>query len=148
MDTLDTTDRRTAQWGEGAGTRADRNGMGTAALVVGVVGIVLAALLIFFPLAFVLGIAAVILGSVALRRIARGEATNRSHAITGLTCGLVAVVFSLYLGVRLSAFVIDNGDDFRRFWACITSAPTTAEQNACGRELARSLEDEELVRIG
>jgi hypothetical protein len=124
---------------------AYRNGMGTAALVVGVVALVLAVLVIFFPIAFVLGVLAIIFGAVGMRRASRGEANNRGHAVAGLTCGVIAVVFSIYLGVRLSTFVVDNADNFRQFWTCITSAPTEAEQNDCAATLARQLEGEDLL---
>lgn len=126
------------------GTTTSRNGMGTAALVVGVVALVLAVLLIFFPIAFVLGILAVIFGAVGVGRANRGEANNRSHAVAGLVCGAIALVLSIYLGLRLGTFVVDNADNFRRFWTCITSAPTKAEQQDCGATLARQLEREEL----
>ena len=119
---------------------AERNGMGTAALVVGVVALVLAVLLIFFPIAFILGVLAVIFGAVGMRRVTRGEANNRGHAVAGLTCGVIALVFSIYLGVRLWTFVVDHTGDFRQFWSCITGAPTEAEQQDCGATLARQLE--------
>ena len=119
--------------------------MGTTALVVGIVAVVLAVLLIFFPIAFVLGILAVIFGAVGKRRATRGEASNRGHAVAGLICGAIALVLSIYLGVRLSTFVADNADHFRRFWTCITSAPTEAEQDDCAATLARQLEGEGLA---
>jgi uncharacterized membrane protein HdeD (DUF308 family) len=127
------------------GPTAYRNGMGTAALVVGVVAIVLAVMLTFFPIAFVLGILAVIFGAVGMRRATRGEANNRGHAVAGLTCGAIALVLSIYLGVRLSTFVVDNAGNFRQFWTCITSAPTDAEQEDCAATLARQLEGEDLI---
>jgi hypothetical protein len=122
-----------------------RNGIGTAALVVGVVALVLAVLLIFFPIAFVLGILAIIFGAVGMRRATRGEANNRGHAVAGLICGAIAVVVSIYLGVRLSTFVVDNADNFRQFWSCITNAPTEAEQDDCVVDLARQIEQEDLI---
>jgi hypothetical protein len=112
---------------------------------VGVVALVLAVLLIFFPIAFVLGILAVILGVVGMRRATRGEANNRGYAVAGLTCGAIALVFSIHLGVRLSTFVVDNADNFRQFWTCITSAPTEAEQDDCAATLARQLESEDVL---
>jgi hypothetical protein len=124
---------------------AYRNGMGTAALVVGVVALVLAVLLIFFPIAFVLGILAVIFGVVGMRRATRGEANNRGYAVAGLICGAMALVLSIYFGIRLTTFVADNAGNFRQFWSCITNAPTDAEQDECVVTLARQLEEEDLV---
>lgn len=118
-----------------------RNGMGTAALVVGVVALVLAALLIFFPIAFILGILAVIFGALGIRRADRDEANNKGHAIAGLVCGAVAFVLAVSIGVRLGTFVNDHSGDFRDFWTCITSAPTESEQQSCGEALARRLDE-------
>jgi hypothetical protein len=121
---------------------ADRNGMGTAALLLGVVGLVLAVLLIFFPIAFILGVLAVIFGAVGLARANRGQASNRGHALAGLICGALAVIFAVVIAIRIGTFVNANQADFRRFWTCITSAPTEEEQRACGVALGRDLEGE------
>jgi uncharacterized membrane protein HdeD (DUF308 family) len=117
-----------------------RNGAGTAALVTGVVALVLAALVIFFPLAGLLGIIAAILGAIGMRRATRNEADNRGHAIAGLVCGLIALLVAIVLSVRLTTFVVDHQDDFRSFWSCITNAPSEGQQEDCAAELARSLE--------
>jgi uncharacterized membrane protein HdeD (DUF308 family) len=117
-----------------------RNGAGTAALVIGVVALVLAVLIIFFPLAAILGIVAAIFGGLGVARANRGEADNRAHAVAGLTTGLLALVIAVVIGVRIGTFVNEHEGDFRAFWRCITSAPTDAEQNDCGEELARRLE--------
>jgi glycerol uptake facilitator-like aquaporin len=117
-----------------------RNGMGTAALVTGVVALVLAVLVIFFPLAALLGILGAIFGGIGMRRASRGEADNRSHAVAGLVMSLLAVIIAVSIGVRLGTFINDHQGDFRRFWTCITSAPTDDEQRSCGRQLANSLD--------
>lgn len=118
-----------------------RNGAGTAALVTGVVALVLAVLIIFFPFAAVLGIIAAVLGAVGMRRAKRGEADNRGHAVAGLVTGLLALLIAVGIGVRIGTFINDHQRDFRKFWTCITSAPTGAEQEDCGAQLARRLED-------
>ena len=117
-----------------------RNGTGTAALVVGVVALVLAVLIIFFPIAALLGIFGAIFGMIGMRRASRGEADNRPHALAGLVTGLLAIAIAISIGVRLGTFINDHQGDFRRFWSCITSAPTDAEQDDCARELAEALE--------
>lgn len=121
------------------GTR--RNGAGTTALVVGVVALVLAILIIFFPLAGLLGIVAATFGVVGIRRANRNEADNKGHAVAGLITGLAALAIAAVIGVRIGTFLNDHQGDFRSFWRCITSAPTDVEQNDCGKELARRLED-------
>jgi ABC-type Fe3+ transport system permease subunit len=117
-----------------------RNGMGTAALVIGVLALVLAILVIFFPIAAILGLVGAIFGGIGMRRASRGEANNRSHAVTGLVTSLFAIVIAVAIGVRLGTFINDHQGDFRRFWTCITSAPTDEEQQTCGEELAESLD--------
>jgi uncharacterized membrane protein HdeD (DUF308 family) len=117
-----------------------RNGMGTAALVLGVVALVLAVLVIFFPIAALLGIIGAIFGIVGMRRATRGEADNRSHAVAGLVTGLLAIAIAITIGIRLGTFINDHQGDFRRFWSCITSAPADAEQEKCAKELADALD--------
>lgn len=78
--------------------RGDRNGLGTAALVLGI----LAAIFSFIPLvgviAWPLGIIGLVLAFVGLSRANRGEATNRGVAIGGLaTSGLALVICFLWL---------------------------------------------------
>jgi hypothetical protein len=121
-------------------TARRRNGMGTAALVIGVLALVLAILVIFFPIAAILGLIGAILGGIGMRRASRGEADNRSHAVAGLITSLLAIVIAVGIGVRLGTFINDHQGDFRRFWTCITSAPTDAEQETCGEELADRLD--------
>jgi hypothetical protein len=117
-----------------------RNGIGTAALVVGVVSLVLAVLVIFFPLAALGGIVAAILGLVGMRRASRGEATNNGHAVAGLVTGVLGLILAIAIGVRFGTYINDHQADFRKFWTCITSAPTEQEQEDCGRELADALD--------
>jgi NADH:ubiquinone oxidoreductase subunit 6 (subunit J) len=130
--------------GPGYGTGAlprRRNGAGTAALVTGVVALVLAVLVIFFPIAAVLGIIAAVLGAVGMRRATRGEADNRGHAVAGLVTGLLALIIAVGMGVRIGTFINDHQGDLRKFWTCITSAPSETEQEDCGAQLARRLDD-------
>lgn len=134
------TTSATGSLGPSAAPTRRRNGMGTAALVIGVVALVLAVLIIFFPLAALLGIIGAIFGIIGMRRATRGEADNRSHAVAGLVTGLLAVAIAVSIGVRLGTFINDHQGDFRRFWTCITSAPTDAEQEQCGKELAEALD--------
>ena len=71
-----------------------RNGMGTAALVCGIVAIPLD--LTFYG-GVILGILAIIFGGVGLGRAKRGEATNRGAAMAGLILGIVALALLVIL---------------------------------------------------
>ncbi|MDV3129235.1 DUF4190 domain-containing protein [Mycobacterium sp. 21AC1] len=71
---------------------APKNGLGIAALVTAIIGLVLVWSVIG---GLALGVAAVILGFVARGRVKRGEANNGGVATTGIALGCVAIVLSL-----------------------------------------------------
>ena len=78
--------------GYGAPPVRRRNGMGVAALVLGIVG-------------FLIGpcsILAIIFGRIGLNRVARGEATNRGVAQAGFVLGIVTLLLWI-LGLILLA---------------------------------------------
>lgn len=68
-----------------------RNEMGVASLLVGLVALVTCWLLIGVPF----GIAAVITGDIARRRVQRGEANNPRMALAGMVLGTVAIAAGL-----------------------------------------------------
>ncbi|MET3803735.1 hypothetical protein ABIB25_000721 [Nakamurella sp. UYEF19] len=85
------------------GYPAPRNGLGTAALVLGIIGVVLSWTVYA---GFVLGVLAICFGGVGLGRAKRGEATNRGSAMAGLVLGIIAVallVVLIVIGVGLYA---------------------------------------------
>lgn len=71
-----------------------QNGLGTAALVLGIIGAAL-----FFAIwpPVILGVLAIVFGAVGLGRVKRGAATNRGVAMAGLVLGIVAVVAPLVI---------------------------------------------------
>lgn len=120
--------------------RSRRNGMGVAALVVGVVALVLALLIIFFPIAGLLGLIAVILGIIGISRASRGEADNRGQAIAGLITGLLALLVAIFLTVSIGAFFAGHQTDFRQFGNCMLGADNPQERRDCGEELTNKLD--------
>lgn len=84
-----------------------RNGAGLTAMIMGIVGAVLAVSCFGAFLGLPLGIAAVVCGIVGLRIARRGEATNRPQALTGLILGIV----SIGLSVAMIALVFSGIDD-------------------------------------
>jgi ABC-type phosphate transport system permease subunit len=70
---------------------APRNQVGVASLILGVVALSTCWLLIGVPL----GIAAVLTGDVARRRVQRREANNPRAAIAGIVLGAAAIVAGL-----------------------------------------------------
>ncbi len=117
-----------------------RNGMGTTALVLGVVALVLVLLLLFAPLGAFLGLLAVLFGILGLVRVNRGDADNRGQAVTGLVTGGIALLVGVFLTISIGTWFATHVNDFRRFGNCMdqASGPTAREQ--CARELSRELE--------
>lgn len=76
------------------------NGMGTAALVIGIIAAVVFCL---WPIAILLGVLAVIFGSIGRAKARRGEATNPGQALAGIICGAVGIVFGLVMIALLIA---------------------------------------------
>ncbi|MEU5613335.1 DUF4190 domain-containing protein [Streptomyces sparsogenes] len=74
------------------------NGMGTAALVCGIIGLVCGITYFLWVFAVVLGILAIIFGAVGKGKASRGEAGNGGSATAGLVCGIVGMVVpAIYL---------------------------------------------------
>jgi uncharacterized membrane protein HdeD (DUF308 family) len=118
-----------------------RNGMGVAALVVGVVALVLAVLIVFFPIAGLLGIIAIILGAIGMGRGSRGEADNRGQALAGLITGILALLLAIALGVGVGGFLTTHVNDFRKLGTCWKKANTHAERKACANTFSKNIDD-------
>ncbi|MGI5340361.1 DUF4190 domain-containing protein [Streptomyces sp. CA-181903] len=80
------------------------NGFGTAALVLGIVSLVLAVSVV---LGLVLGVLAVIFGAVGRAKAVRGVATNRGQALAGLILGALGLAAS----VAMLVLVLNTPDD-------------------------------------
>jgi hypothetical protein len=68
---------------------APRNGLGTTALVLAIIGL-LTCWTVFGGI--ILGVVAVILGFIGRARVKRGEATNGGVAIAGIVLGFLSIV--------------------------------------------------------
>jgi Domain of unknown function (DUF4190) len=120
--------------------RGRRNGVGVAALVFGVVALVLVVLLLFSPLGALLGLIAVVLGILGLMRANRGEADNRGQAVAGLVTGALALLFGILFTISVGTWFATHVNDFRRFGDCMDKANTPAAREQCGRQLSTNLE--------
>jgi hypothetical protein len=127
-------------YGADPAARPRRNGMGTAALVVGVVALTLVVLILFAPLGVLAGLVAVVLGILGLSRANRGEADNRGQAVTGLVTGGLAVLIGLFLALSIGTFFATNVNDFRQFGRCMDNARSDQAREACGQQLANNLD--------
>lgn len=69
-------------------TTTNRNGMGIASLVLGIIMVALGAL----PIVWIAGVLGIIFGAIGVKRANRGEATNRTMAIWGLVLSIIGTV--------------------------------------------------------
>jgi hypothetical protein len=118
-----------------------RNGIGTAALVIGVVSLVLAVLLIFAPLAALLGLIAAGLGIAGIMRVNRGIADNRGQAAAGLITGLLGLALGVAISVSVGTFLTSHVTDINRLGSCLDNAGGPAAREACARQFADRLGD-------
>lgn len=116
---------------------APKNGMGIAALVVAIAGIVTALSVVG---GVALGIAAVVLGFIGHGRVKRGEADNGGVAIAGMVLGVLAVIAGIgcifvYVGIWRTA----GGGDYVD---CMTKAGSDAtEQQQCTERFREHFEN-------
>ncbi|MFF4170928.1 DUF4190 domain-containing protein [Streptomyces sp. NPDC001744] len=91
--------------------RIMRNGLGTAALILGIIGTLSGLVPLLFWLAGILGLIALILGFVGKGRVKRGEANNKGVALTGALLGLAALILSVVGAVITFTAVSDAVDE-------------------------------------
>ncbi|MFG2627290.1 DUF4190 domain-containing protein [Streptomyces sp. NPDC048473] len=82
------------------GGPAPSNGMGTAAMVLGILAVCL--FCIYGIPSLILGALALIFGILGRKRVQRGEATNSGQALAGIIMGSIGIVF----GVAIISFFI------------------------------------------
>ena len=103
-----------------------RNGLGTAALVLGIVAILPCSWFLVVP-----GVLALVFGLVGRGRVKRREATNGGAATTGIVLGSLALV----AGVLVWGFLLANVDAFQRFDDCTTlHRDDSSAQEQCMRD--------------
>lgn len=98
-------------------TRQARNGLGIAALIVGIIGCLFGLVPLMFWVAGPLGVTGLILGLAGRGRVKRREATNIKTAWAGVVVSLAALALSVYgAAVTFDAFSdlgeeLDSADD-------------------------------------
>ena len=123
-------------------TTEPRNGVGVAALVFGVVSLVLAVLVFFSPFSFILGPIAVILGIIGMSRASKGVATNRGQAAAGLITGILSILVAIAVGISLVGFFTEHQSDIREFGNCMRQADNDRDRGTCFGDLGQKLEED------
>ncbi|MEE1808382.1 DUF4190 domain-containing protein [Streptomyces sp. BE133] len=96
------------------GVRPARNGLGIAALVLGVIGAVSGLIPFLFWLAGILGVIALILGLAGRGRAKRGEATNKGMTTFGAVLGLISLILAVVGAVITFKAVDDAVNDLNK----------------------------------
>ncbi|MFP1629087.1 DUF4352 domain-containing protein [Streptomyces sp. 5K101] len=91
-----------------------RNGLGTAALVLGIIGTVTGFVPLLFWLGGLLGLLALVLGLIGRGRAKRGEAGNKGAATAGAILGLIAMIVGVVIGIATVKAVDDAVDDLNK----------------------------------
>ncbi|MBW1601567.1 DUF4190 domain-containing protein [Streptomyces sp. JJ66] len=118
--------------GYGGPPPSPKNGFGIAALVLGII-----AVLLFWTAigGILLGLLAVIFGILGWRRKKRGEATNGGMSIIGLVLGAVAIIGSVI--VLIAGIALFSSEEFSNLTDCLQQAETQAEIDECEQEFNR-----------
>ncbi|GBG40207.1 DUF4190 domain-containing protein [Mycobacterium montefiorense] len=95
-----------------------RNQAGAASVILGGLAVATCWLLLGVPL----GIAALLTGDIARRRVGRGEATNHRAAIAGMVLGTVAIVAGL---IAIGYYSWLDSQDPGRLQRCLDNPATT-----------------------
>ncbi len=114
-----------------------KNGLGLAALVVAIVGLVLCWSVVGGVIA---GVVAVILGFLGRGRVKRGEADNGGIAIAGIVLGFLSIVVGLvFIAIWVGVFNVVGGGDFV---SCMRDAGSdSAAQQKCADQFQRNVEN-------
>ncbi|MFE0086615.1 DUF4190 domain-containing protein [Streptomyces sp. NPDC058992] len=120
-------------------TAPARNGLGTAALILGIIGVLSGLIPLFFWLAGILGLIGLILGLSAKGRVKRGEATNKGVAVAGIVLGLVSLVLSVVGAVITFKAVDEAVDEINK----VTSGSSASRKPAGGDKPLEKAKDGE-----
>jgi len=121
-------------YGSAAG-RPHRNGLGIAALVLGI----LAVLSGFLFIGGLFGLAAIVCGVLGRGRAKRGEATNGGMALAGIVLGVVGLLFAVLAAVGVYRLV--GTEEFGNLRECLDSAGSDrAAQQECQRDFQSEVE--------
>src|SRR3954468_19304952 len=110
--------------------RAPANGMGTAALVLGILAVLFGFLLA--PLGAVLGIVAVILGIAGRKRFRLGMATNGGAATAGIVTGVIGFLIGALITATIGVVIFQHGDTIKK---CSQETTQQARQSCINQNL-------------
>jgi hypothetical protein len=98
-----------------------KNGIGTAALVCGIIGVVFGLVPIMFYLSFPLGVLGVVFGAIGMSRAKRNIANNRGSAVAGFVTGIIALAFAIFSVAVIYSAVNQVNNDLNRIYSDTSS---------------------------
>ncbi|MER7398497.1 DUF4190 domain-containing protein [Streptomyces sp. NPDC000151] len=107
----------------GPAPQAARNGLGIAALVLGVIGVLSGLIPLMFWFAGTLGVLALIFGLVGRGRAKRGQATNKGVALAGVLLAVASLILSVVGAVITFTAVKDTVDEINKSLETSTAQP-------------------------
>jgi amino acid transporter len=120
-----------------------KNGLGIAALVIALLGLVFCWTVIG---GVVLGVVAVIIGILGRGRAKRGQATNGGVAIAGVVLGVLAVIVSLvFIPIWMGVFSEVGGTDYLDCVASAGSDPKAVQ--GCADRLRERMENQFSITV-
>lgn len=123
-------------YGAGGPGGPPRNGLGTAALILGIIAI---PGILTVVLGILLGLLALIFGIIGRKRFARREATNGGAAMAGAILGGFALVISLVLIAVGATFFAHHKSDIQKLRDCLDNAQTQQQQQDCEQQFQRDV---------
>jgi hypothetical protein len=127
-----------AVWQQGGGGRPGggtpgTDGVAVAALIVGILAILVSWIPVVGALA---GIIALVLGLVGRSRIKKSGANGNGMAVTGIATGAVAIAINVAI---IAFFVIAGGDIFGEFSTYVECVEETGDEELCQRQMEEGL---------
>lgn len=122
------------QYGYGQGGMKPRNGLGVAALVLGILSIFTSVIFI----GALLGILAIILGFIGRGRAKRREATNGGVAVAGIITGILGLLITVAL-VAVIGSIFSSGAG-KTYQSCVKGAnQDQAKIQQCAQQFGKSV---------
>ena len=112
------------------------NGLAIAALVLGILAVILFWTVIGGAL---LGLLALILGIIGARKARGGRAPHGKMSIVGAVLGGLGLAASVVI-IAIGASIL-NSDEFKDFDDCVRHADTQSERDACADDFNKDVND-------
>lgn len=112
-------DTGTGYPGQGGPMGAPKNGFGVAALVLGILALVLCWSAVG---GIVLGALAIVFAILGMRRASQQIATNRGMAIAGLVTGIVGLIIGVLFAILVGSFLSVFGGTVSDYTHCLQQA--------------------------